>query len=277
MMSRPNAPRLRAALPVLLALSMAGCASTPTQSGFLKSYDDMKPKSMVRAKEIRRKGGPNLARIHTVAILPTTILPAAQAEWLTNDAKAALLNEIDAQLCFELTKRYDLAPPQKADARVHAAVTSLEATGRAGSTAAAAVNVVIPGPIGVRPPGSTGGMSVEAEMLGRNNRQLAAISWSRDAMNVGADNPSLTRIGDALQFAEPFADAAGKVMTAPDAKKREVPKPDPCEKYGPRFRPEGFLTKMVTGLYVPEMSAAKDPPSADAKAPPPAGKPAEKK
>jgi hypothetical protein len=266
MMSRPKALRLRMALPVLLTLSLAACANAPTRSGFLKSYDDMKPRKMVRAKEIRRKGGPNLARIRTVAILPTTLHPSVKADWLTPNARDALLNEIDAQLCFELTKHYDLAPPQKADARVHAAVTDLEATGRAGSTAAAAANVVIPGPIGVRPPGSTGGLSVEAEMLGRNGRQLAAISWSRDAMNVGADKPALTRVGDAMQFAEPFADAAAKVMTAPDAKKREIPKPDPCARYGPRFRPEGFLTKLVTGLYVPEMSAAKEPEAAAAPA-----------
>jgi hypothetical protein len=271
-MSRPITSRLRAALPILLTLSLAACASDPTRSGFLKSYEGMKPRSMIRAKAIQRKGGPNLARIHSVAILPTTLHPSVKADWLTDDAKAALLNEIDAQLCFEFTKHYVLAPPRKADARVHAAVTDLEATGRAGSVASAAVDVVIPGPIGVRPPGSTGGLSVEAEMIGRNGRQLAAISWSRDAMNVGSDNPALTRIGDAMQFAEPFADAAAKAMTAPKAEKREIGEPDPCARYGPRFRPEGFLTKLVTGLYIPEMSAAKDPAPADAKTPAPAEK-----
>jgi hypothetical protein len=142
---------------------------------------------------------------------------------------------------------------------VRAAVTEVDATGRAGSAASAAAEVFIPGPIGVRPPGSTGGLSAEAEMVGKNGRQLAAITWSREAMEIGADNPALTRIGDALQFAEPFADATAKAMTPPKSKKREIGKPDPCAEYGPRFRPEGFLAKLVTGLYVPEMSAAKEP------------------
>jgi len=81
-------------------------------------------------------------------------------------------------------------------------------------------------------------------------------------MPIGADDPSLSRLGDALQFAEPFADAAGKTMTAPTAKPRPIPKPDPCARFGPRFRPEGFLAKFATGLYVPQMSGAQAAPDA---------------
>jgi hypothetical protein len=258
---------MRTVLPILLVASLTACASQPTQSGFLTRYDAMKPREMVRAKAMQKRGGPQLARLRSVSIEPTKLDPSVRADWLTDNARTALLREFDAQLCFELSKRYPIAAPGKGDARVRAAVTDLEATGRAGSAASAAANTFIPGPIGVRAPGSTGGVSAEAEMLGRNGRQLASISWSRTAMTVGADNPSLTRIGDALQFAEPFADAAAKAMTAPKAKHREIEKPDPCAEYGPRFRPEGFLTKLATGLYVPEMSAAKDANAkADAKA-----------
>lgn len=249
----------RLALPILLTLSLSACASAPTRSGFLKSYDGMHSRRMVRAKAIQRKDRPALRQVHSVAIEPTVLDRSVREDWLTRDSRAALLNEIDAQLCFALTRRYVLAPPDRADARVRAAVTQIDETGRTGSAASAASGVLIPGPIGLRPPGSTGGLSAEAEMVGRNGRQLAAISWNRKAMNVGADNPALTRIGDAMQFAKPFARASAKAMTARGVKKREIEKPDPCAKYGPRFRPEGFLTKMVTGLYVPEMSAAKDP------------------
>jgi len=254
---------MRPLLSVLLIASLTACANQPTRSGFLTRYDGMKPREMVRAKAEQKRGGPQLARLHSVSIEPTKLAPGVQADWLTDDARTALLREFDAQLCFELSERYPIAATGKGDARVRAAVTDLEATGRAGSAASVAANTLIPGPIGVRAPGSTGGVSAEAEMLGRNGRQLAAISWSRSAMTIGSDNPSLTRIGDALQFAEPFADAAAKAMTAPKARRREIEKPDPCAEYGPRFRPEGFLTKLATGLYVPEMSAAKD---ADTKA-----------
>jgi hypothetical protein len=265
-MSRHHALAARLAIAALVTLSLGACASQPTRSGFLKTYDDMKPRKMVRAKADQRKGGPRLAQVRTVAIEPTVLYPSVKADWLTEDARAALLREIDAQLCFELTERYQLAPLGQADARVRAAVTEVDATGRAGSAASAAAEVFIPGPIGVRPPGSTGGLSAEAEMLGKDGRQLAAITWNREAMEIGSDNPALTRVGDALQFAEPFADAAAKAMTPPKAKKREIGKPDPCAEYGPRFRPEGFITKLVTGLYVPQMSAAKEAKGKDASA-----------
>jgi hypothetical protein len=250
---------MRLILAILLTAGLTACASPPTRSGFISGYESMKPRKMIRAKAIQRKGGPALAQVHSVAIEPTVLARGVKADWLTEESRAALLREIDAQLCFELTERYELAPPQTADARVRAAVTALEATGRAGSAASAGARFLIPGPIGVRMPGSTGGLAAEAEMVGRNGRQLAAISWSRNAMNLGGDTPALTRVGDAMQFAEPFADAAAKAMRAPKSKRREIGKPDPCAQYGDRFRPEGFVTKFVTGLYVPEMSGAKKP------------------
>ena len=37
---------------------------------------------------------------------------------------------------------------------------------------------------------------------------------------------------------------------------------DPCAQFGPRFRPEGFLAGLASGLYVPEMSGAKAVPKA---------------
>ena len=34
--------------------------------------------------------------------------------------------------------------------------------------------------------------------------QVAALAWARNANVVGTDSPSLSRVGDALQMAEPF-------------------------------------------------------------------------
>ena len=45
-------------------------------------------------------------------------------------------------------------------------------------------------------------------MLSPDGRQLAAMTWTRNATPIGTDNPSLSRVGDALQFVEPFADDA---------------------------------------------------------------------
>jgi hypothetical protein len=74
---------------------------------------------------------------------------------------------------------------------------------------AAVANAFIPGPGTVRVPGTTGGLAAEAELLDARGGQAAAIAWARNANVLGTDSPSLSRVGDALQMAEPFADAVG--------------------------------------------------------------------
>lgn len=243
-----------AALPLMLCL--AACASTPKPSGQLSTYEDLKARDgTVRTGLAERKAVTTVTR---VAIEPTRIAPGAGTQWLSRDERALLAREADAQLCFELTERYELAPtPAEADARVRAVITRVKPTGRAGSALAAAGGFFIPGPIGLRLPGATGGLSAEAEMLDRDGRQLAALVWTRDAQPIGTDNPSLSRLGDALQFIEPFADAAAAAATPEGLKSRKIGKDDPCAVFGPRIRPEGFLAKFATGLYVPSLSGAK--------------------
>lgn len=245
-----------AALPLLLAL--AACAGPTKNSGFLSSYEGMTPRAnTVRARIAERQDAPALSAVKRVVLEPTALAPNADAAWMTEAERTFLLREVDAQLCFELSKRYEISEsPDAGDAKVRAAVTAVRPTGRVASGVSAAASFFIPGPVGVRIPGTTGTLAVEAEMLAPAGGQLAAIAWNRTATAIGTDDPSFSRLGDALQFAEPFADAAARAMTPKDQKRREVGKPDPCERYGARFRPEGFLAGMATGLYVPQMSGA---------------------
>ncbi|WP_309092258.1 DUF3313 domain-containing protein [Phenylobacterium sp.] len=245
------------ALPLLLAL--AACATPHRPSGFLTSYEGLSPREgTVRADIRERRDEAALAGVRRIVLAPTILLPDAKARlgWLSENEQKLLLREIDAQLCFEASERYELVQ-ENPDANLRAAVTRVNDTNAAGSLASAAAGFFIPGPIGVRVPGSTGGLGAEAELLTPDGRQLAAITWNRNATPIGTDNPSLSRVGDALQFAEPFADDAVKALSAKDAKSREIPKPDPCAEFGPRIRPEGWLTKFATGLYIPETNAAK--------------------
>lgn len=254
----PRAPT--AALLVTASCLISACAGAPTRSGFLTSYEDMKPvEDAVRAKVNTRRTPEALNAVTRVTIAPTQILPTAHSGWMNDAERAALLREMDAQLCFELSERYEVVSPEDLEAaRVRAAITQVHPTGRFGSAAAAAAGFFIPGPIGLRAPGSTGSLAAEAEMLApKTGRQIAAVSWNRAATAIGTDNPSLSRIGDALQFAEPFADKVGEVMGPDDAKKREFSsEDDPCKAYGARFRPEGWAARFATGLYVPELSGA---------------------
>lgn len=118
-----------------------------------------------------------------------------------------MLHEVDRQLCYELSERFEIAEqlePQAGTVRV--GVTYIRPTHQVGSAAAAVANFFIPGPIKVRAPGGTGGLGAEAELLAPDGRQAAAVVWRRDAMVVGTDKPSLSRIGDAHQLAEPLGD-----------------------------------------------------------------------
>lgn len=249
--------RSYAALPLLLALG--ACASPVKPSGFLSSYEGLAPRTdTVRAEMAESRDEAALKAVRRVAVAPTQFAPSADVAWMSEAERVFLLREVDAQLCFELSERYEIATGETpAGARVRAGVVAVRPTGRVASAASAAASFFIPGPLGVRVPGTTGALAVEAEMIDATGEQLAAIAWSRAATPVGTDNPSLSRIGDALQFAEPFADAAARVMTAPDAEPRKIGDPDPCAAYGARFRPEGFLSRMATGLYVPQMSGAR--------------------
>lgn len=257
--------RLIALLPLAL---VAACASTAPRSGFLTSYEGVTAREGgLRTAAADRRDEAALAGVKTIRIEPARFGPSARTAWMTEGEKRLLLREIDAQLCFELTERFGLAGEgASADATVRSGVAVVVPTGRVGSAFSAASSFFIPGPLGLRVPGTTGGLAVETEMLDASGRQIAALSWNRSATPVGTDTPSFSRVGDALQFAEPFADDASRVMTPPGVQARTPPAPDPCAEYGPRTRPEGFLAKLATGLYVPAASAAR--PKKDADQPP---------
>lgn len=250
---------------VLALLSAAGlvsaCASAPTSSGFLTRYDGMTPREgTLRSRLAETARSEALTGVRVIALEPATLLQGPATDWMSAAERELVLRETDAQLCFELTERYRLAGEgETPDALVRAAVTMVRPTGRVASALSAAADFFIPGPIGLRAPGTTGALAAEAEMLDGQGAQIAAISWTRAATPVGTDTPSLSRVGDALQFVEPFADEAARVMTAPGATPAGAPDPDPCARFGPRVRPAGFLTRAITGLYVPEAGAARKP------------------
>jgi hypothetical protein len=208
----------------------------------------------------------DVTAVRSVVLEPTVFGPGADVSWLSENERALVLNQMDARLCFAMSKHFALATDgARADARVRAAVTLLRPTGKAGSGASAVAGVFIPGPIGIRVPDGLGALGAEAEMVdARTSAQLAAVTFSRRANWLGTDSPSLSRVGDALQFAGPFARAAEKAFAPKGAALRKIDSQnDPCKQYGPRFRPEGFAAKVATGLYVPSLGAAKQP---DAKA-----------
>jgi hypothetical protein len=249
-------PRLLRAAPVLLtsALALAACQTAPAaNAGFLQSYDGLTTKEGTLRVSVRDRRDEAAAQgIERLYVEPAVLIDGA-AEGIDPVDVSRVLGEVDRQVCYELSERFTvLATPAADAARVRAAVTRIVPTGAVGSGASAVANFFIPGPIGVRPPGTTGMLAAEAELVSVDGRQVAALAWARQANVVGTDTPSLSRVGDALQFAEQFGDQVGDSFSPTDRKVRPIAHPDPCERFGPREQPGGFLTRAVTGLYVPE-------------------------
>ncbi|WP_165832271.1 DUF3313 family protein [Caulobacter radicis] len=253
---------IRAAAIAGLVATCAACASGgASYSGFLSSYDGLaKRPGSVRATVYERRDEAMAAPIEQLWITPAAS-HSSEALSVEDEHRQAVLTEVDRQVCYELSKRFTLIDAPSPDAgTVKVGVTRIELTNQAGAAASAVANFFIPGPVSLRAPGGVGGLWAEAELLAPDGAQAAALVWSRQAMVVGADKPSLSPVGDAHQLAEPFGDAVAAALTPRDRKPRPVATPDPCERFGPRLRPEGLLLRMTTGLYQPELSGAKPRP-----------------
>jgi hypothetical protein len=256
-MRSPVAP-----LGCVLLLAMGACATAPKpDAGYLSRYDKLGGRGDGLRASVRQWADADaLKTVNTVRIQPAAMLDGAdETRALEPLEQRALLREIDAQLCFELSERFAIAAPhESADAEVRSAVTWFRPTGRGASAVSAAAAFFIPGPIDLRAPGTLGALGVETEMQAADGRQIAAVAWARQANAVGTDAPSLVKAGDALQFAEPFADDAAAAMTptpAPAKRKFESGQ-DPCRDYGPRVRVGSFAAKVITNLYVPQATVA---------------------
>ncbi|MDP3401238.1 MAG: DUF3313 family protein [Brevundimonas sp.] len=252
--------KLHPMLPVSLGALLVTACGTPgaAPSGLLSNYDGLVAREdVVRASIRQRRDDERAATVERVFLEPAQ-LAAGAGEGLTEAEIALVLREVDRQVCYEVSERFTVIPSPEAGAgQARVVVSRIAPTGRVASAVSAASGFFIPGPIGVRVPGTLGGLSAEAELLAAPDAgQVAVILWSRDAQAVGTDNPSLSRVGDAVQLAEPFGDAVGDAFAPPDREVRAIADPDPCARYGPRFRPEGVAARFVTGLYSPELSGA---------------------
>jgi hypothetical protein len=236
------------------ALALAACQTAPVaDAGFLQSYEGLQTKAGTLRVSVRDRRDDAAAQgVERLYVEPAVLIEGAADGVAANDV-ALVLGEVDRQVCYELSERFTVLDRPAADAaRVRAAVTRIVPTGVVGSGASAVANALIPGPIGVRAPGTTGALAAEAELLSVDGRQVAALAFARSANVVGTDTPSLSSVGDALQFAEFFGDQIGDSFAPAEREVRPIADPDPCARFGPRDQPGGFLLRAVTGVYVPQ-------------------------
>lgn len=252
---------MKALVPLVLAgTAMAACQTAPAaNAGFLSQYDGLAVREgTLRASIRERRDDAAAARIDRVYLEPAVLVGPVGAD-LSDMERQAVLREVDRQVCYEVSERFGLSPVANGAAQVRVGVVGIDATGQAGSGVAAVANILIPGPGTLRVPGTTGGLAAEAELVSAQGQQVAALAWARNANVVGTDSPSLSRVGDALQMAEPFGDAVGDAISPADRPVRPIGEPDPCAVYGPRTQAAGFLTRLVTGVYVPEVNTGSRP------------------
>lgn len=245
----------RLALLLLAGSTLAACQTAPAvNAGFLTSYDGLTTRDDTLRASIRERRDEAAANAVEQVYLEPSVLVAGAGDALSEADRALVLREVDRQVCYEMSERFTIVDSAANAARVRTAVTGINPTGAAGSGVAAVANVLIPGPGTLRVPGTTGGLAAEAELVAPGGMQVAALAWARNANVVGTDSPSLSRVGDALQMAEPFGDAVGDAFAPTGRAVRPIADPDPCARYGPRTQPAGFATRLVTGLYVPEIN-----------------------
>jgi hypothetical protein len=266
--------RLILALAALSPLALAACATTTTQTGFLSSYEGLAPVQDSGGAVVQQRVQPDaLAGLTGVRVEPTVVKPAVLGGRITAANAGAVAAEIDRQLCLELSER--LPVTQEAGpgvATVRAAVTAIQPTGAVASVLSAAASQAIPGPGSVRAPVGLGGLSAELEALAPMSKdQIAALAWSRRARIV-LDNGSLSAIGDAWALAEPFADAAGRLVDAPGRTPRDsAVREAECARFpGPSIASRA--SEIAFGLRAPPSAApvqsvAPAPPSPTSEAP----------
>lgn len=268
--ARHSSRRMRTpfrALCALAPLALAACATTTTQTGFLSSYQGLAPVEDPSGAVVLQRAEPAaVSALAAVRVEPTIVKPAV-LDGRVNAANAAVVAaEIDRQLCLELSERVPVVTESGPGvATVRAAVTAIQPTGAVASVLSAAASQAIPGPGSVRAPVGLGGLSAELEAVdGVTGAQIAALAWSRRA-RVVMDNGSLSAIGDAWALAEPFADAAGRLVDTAGRPPRDadVRRADCARFPGPSIASRA--SEIAFGLRAPPSAA----PAAPAVAPAP--------
>jgi hypothetical protein len=197
----------RTTLCIALLAALPSCGSVALHQGnSLRSYADMSASGGSMTKAKLRVDSPQLLAARTVRIEPTATQIGNNSAF---DPKSLTLvaNAIDRALCTGLSDRFQIvAANQPADLVVHATITDIVPTNRTVAATSAmtslgtSVALAVPIP---RIPIGLGGLSVEAEAIGQDGSQKAAMLWSRGA-NMLTTKARVSAVGDAYSLSSSF-------------------------------------------------------------------------
>ncbi len=205
----PPRPSLFACLAILMSMAVTGCTSVPLkEGGTLSSYSNLGAPKGTLAKKRLYVDGQHLAAVKTVSIVPTIFSFSAASRIKSQADRSLVSNALDRALCVALSDRYQMVPAgQPADLTIRSVVTDIVPTNKAMAGVATAVTVgtgfVLPVSV-PRLPVGLGALAVEAEAVGSNGVQSAAMLWARGANSI-QNNPRVSEVGDAYGLASKFA------------------------------------------------------------------------
>jgi len=195
---------------------LAGCANIPLQRGTtLSSYQNLKRSNGTVTKSEMNVDPQALAMVRTVRIVPTTVSANAAAKVPNLSDQALTSNAVDRALCVALSDRFEIVGyDQPADLTVRASIVAIIPTDK---TAAGISTVTTLGTAAVLPvsvprlPIGLGGLDAEAEAIGADGVQKAAMVWSRgaDSFTTAA---RVSSVGDAYALAGSFGNDFGKML-----------------------------------------------------------------
>jgi len=208
--------RMAAALAVAALLS--SCAKAVLEEGgSLTSYTDLTPSDGVLAKSKLKVRENQVLAARTVRIIPATFGNKARIEGITDEQRKLVANAIDRSLCAGLSERFTVVATDDADLTVRSLVTQMTPTDETAvgvsKVATVAKTVLLPGvPVPTpRIPIGLGSLSVEAEAIGRDGVQEAAMVWGRGA-NALSGSARVSEAGDAYELASAFGDDFAQML-----------------------------------------------------------------
>jgi hypothetical protein len=250
---------------VLVLSSLVIACQTTTRSS---PDPDVRAPSLAMAAEARADNASDPKRLREDAVkapariyIEPSVLRLDATTSVSPSDQARVRWEIDRQLCFKMSRKFDIAlAPEPGAGRLRTMILGIEPTSPAGSAATAAASVFIPLPVRYRGGKISGGLTVDSELLAADGQAVAAMAWTRSVKGFSLLEPSLSPVGDALQLAGRFAKAAAESLTPQPGPKRPVGQLDPCARFGPRQTPGravgGALLSLGAGLYAPSVSGA---------------------
>lgn len=214
-------------LPILIAIAVSACSTRFDAPSSLSSSGQLVAGERRLLAVEEYADGAALADIGRLYLPPVALATGADID---PDISPARLNDVRRQLSQDLCQRlaragFDVRPvadPAEAelDGEVSAAINGIRRNNVATTGLSRLIGVAVPGPLNPRVPLGIGALGVEAEILDRTGRQVAAIRWaSRNHLASGGgvttvlDGPdAFSDLADVMDLSSVFADALGDLV-----------------------------------------------------------------